>query len=67
MNTFTHLEIAYAYWRARLELACRDERGASAPEYLILLLGVLAIAGIAILGVKTFVQGKSDELNGGNN
>jgi len=64
MKAFTHLEIAYTYWRARLELTRRDERGASAPEYLVLLLGVLAIAAIAILGVKTFVQGKSDELNG---
>jgi Flp pilus assembly pilin Flp len=64
MKPLTHLEIAYAYWRARLDLAGRDERGASAPEYLVLLLGVLAIAAIAILGVKTFVQGKSDELNG---
>jgi Flp pilus assembly pilin Flp len=65
MNTFTHLEIAYTYWRAHLDRARRDERGASAPEYLVLLLGVLAIAAIAIVGVKTFVQGKSDELNGG--
>lgn len=63
MNAFTHLEIAYTFWRARLELALRNERGASAPEYLVLLLGVLVIAGIAVLGVKTFVQGKSDDLN----
>jgi hypothetical protein len=63
MNAFTHLDIAYTYWRARLAMVRRDERG-SAPEYLILLIGIIAIAGIAILGVKTFVQGKSDELNG---
>jgi len=60
----TQLEIAYTYWRARLELARRGERGASAPEYMVLLLGVLVIAGLAIAGVKAFVQGKSDELNG---
>ncbi len=64
MNAFSHLEVALAYWRARLELARRDERGAGAVEWMILVLGVVAIAGLAIVGVKTFVQGKNDELNG---
>jgi hypothetical protein len=30
------------YWQARWECARRDERGAGAPEYLVLLLGILA-------------------------
>jgi len=65
MNEFTHLKVAIAYWRSRWEVAQRDERG-SAPEYLVLLLGVLAIAALAIIAVKTFVTNKGNELNGGN-
>ena len=64
MNQFTHLKMATEYWRSRLEVAQRDERGASAPEYLVLLLGILAIAGLAILAVRTFVTNKGEELNG---
>lgn len=64
MNDLTRLQMAIDYWRSRWEVARRDERGASAPEYLVLLLGVLAIAAIAILAVRTFVTNKSNELNG---
>ena len=59
MNEFTHLKIAYDYWRSRW-----DERGASAPEYLVMLLGILAIAALAIVAVRTFVTNKGNELNG---
>lgn len=65
MNEFTHLQMAIAYWRARFEVARADERGAGAPEYLVLLLGVLLIAGLAIAAVKTFVTNKGNCLNGG--
>jgi Flp pilus assembly pilin Flp len=64
MSEFTHLRMAIAYWRSRWEITRRDERGASAPEYLVLLLGILAIAGIAIIAVRTFVTNKGNELNG---
>ena len=65
MNEFTNLKMAVAYWQARWECARRDERGAGAPEYLVLLLGVLAIAALAIAAVRTFVTNKGNELNGG--
>ncbi|GAA4127774.1 hypothetical protein GCM10022215_38610 [Nocardioides fonticola] len=65
MNEFNHLHMAIAYVRSRWEMAQRDERGASAPEYLVLLLGILAIAALAIIAVKTFVTNKGNELNGG--
>ena len=65
MNEFNHLQMAIAYLRSRWEMAQRDERGASAPEYLVLLLGILAIAALAIIAVKTFVTNKGNELNGG--
>ncbi|WP_350247771.1 hypothetical protein RBB84_25165 (plasmid) [Rhodococcus sp. D-6] len=64
MNEFTHLKMAYDYWRSRWEVARRDERGASAPEYLVMLLGILAIAALAIVAVRTFVTNKGNELNG---
>jgi len=64
MNEFTHLKMAIDYWRSRWEGAQRDERGASAPEYLVLLLGILAIAALAIIAVRTFVTNKGNELNG---
>ncbi|WP_408899823.1 hypothetical protein ACJ5H2_21825 (plasmid) [Nocardioides sp. R1-1] len=63
MNEFTHLKMAIDYWRARWEVARRDERG-SAPEYLVLLLGIIAIAALAIVAVRTFVTNKGNELNG---
>lgn len=63
MSQFNHLKMAIEYWRSRWEIA-RDERGASAPEYLVLLLGIIAIAALAIIAVKTFVTNKGNELNG---
>ena len=63
MNEFTHLKMTIDYWRARWEVARRDERG-SAPEYLVLLLGIIVIAGLAILAVRTFVTNKGNKLNG---
>lgn len=64
MNEFTHLKMTVVYWRSRWDVAQRDERGASAPEYLVMLLGILAIAALAIIAVKTFVTNKGNELNG---
>ena len=64
MNEFTQLQMVIEYWRSRWEVAQRDERGASAPEYLVLLLGILAIAALAIIAVRTFVTNKGNELNG---
>jgi len=64
MKEFTHVKMTIDYWRARWEVARRDERGASAPEYLVLLLGILAIAALAIIAVRTFVTNKGNELNG---
>jgi Flp pilus assembly pilin Flp len=64
MNEFTQLQMVLEYWRSRWEVAQRDERGASAPEYLVLLLGILAIAALAIIAVRTFVTNKGNELNG---
>jgi Flp pilus assembly pilin Flp len=64
MTQSTHLKMAIDYWRSRWEVAQRDERGASAPEYLVMLLGIIAIAALAIIAVRTFVTNKGNELNG---
>lgn len=64
MNEFARLKMAIEYWRSRWEVLQRGERGASAPEYLVLLLGILAIAALAIIAVRTFVTNKGNELNG---
>ena len=64
MNT-TQIQVAWAWLRARTELARRDERGAGAVEYLLILIGAVAICGVAIYAVTQYVQNKGDELNGG--
>lgn len=63
MNDFTRLKMTIDYWRARWDVARRDETG-MASEYLVLLVGVVAIAALAIIAVKTFVTNKGKELNG---
>lgn len=64
MNEFTTLKMAITYWQARWSCARQDERGAGAPEYLAMLLGILAIAALAIAAARTFVTNKGTELNG---
>lgn len=42
----------------------RSERGAAAVEYVLILLGAVAICGVAIFAVTQFVTNKGNELNG---
>lgn len=48
----------------RTTLPQRSERGAGAVEYVLILIGAVAIAGIAIFAVTQFVTSKGNELNG---
>ncbi|WP_193604813.1 Flp family type IVb pilin [Nocardioides dongkuii] len=48
----------------RIRLPQRSERGAGAVEYVLILIGAVAIAGIAIFAVTQFVTSKGNELNG---
>ena len=51
----------WATWlRARLEL--RDERGFTAVEWLLIALGVITIAGIAVAAVQAYVTGQTNKL-----
>ena len=40
----------------------RDERGFTALEWLLIALGVIAIAGIAVAAVKSYVESQTNKL-----
>lgn len=48
--------------KARLYERDRDERGFTAIEWLIVALGVIVIAGIAVSAVKAYVTGQTNKL-----
>ena len=52
-----------AIWlQARLAKRKRDERGFTAVEWLLIALGVIVIAGIAVAAVKAYVEGQTNKL-----
>lgn len=60
-----HLEIALMWLRARWDVArdaSRDEDGFTALEWLVVALGVIAIAGIAVAAVRSYVTGQTNKL-----
>jgi Flp pilus assembly pilin Flp len=50
-----------AHWDSASR-AERDERGFTAVEWLMVALGVIAIAGIAVAAVRTYVVGQTNKL-----
>jgi Flp pilus assembly pilin Flp len=56
------LQVAITWLRARLART-RDEHGFTAVEWLVVALGVIVIAGIAVAAVQAFVTNKTNELN----
>ena len=48
--------------KARLYERDRDERGFTAIEWLIIALGVIVIAGIAVTAVKAYVTAQTNKL-----
>jgi len=48
----------------RQRIPVRSERGAGAVEYVLILIGAVAICGLAIFAVTQFVTNKGNELNG---
>ncbi|MDX6310282.1 MAG: hypothetical protein QOI06_3328 [Nocardioidaceae bacterium] len=50
------------WWQARLYERERDERGFTAVEWLLIALGVIVIAGIAVAAVKSYVTTESNKL-----
>jgi Flp pilus assembly pilin Flp len=68
----TELEMAVLWVMARHQSATkkllagkeRDERGVSAVEWLLIIIAAVGICGAVALAVKTFVDGKTADLNG---
>lgn len=60
----TLFEIQTLLTLLRGHTAKRSERGATAVEYVLILLGAVAICGVAIFAVTQFVTNKGNELNG---
>ena len=59
-----HLNLALLWLHARRAAARdnRDEAGFTALEWLVVALGVIAIAGIAVAAVKAYVTGQTNKL-----
>ena len=53
-----------AWFRTRVQagVAQRDERGFTAVEWLLIALGVITIAGIAVAAVQAYVTGQTNKL-----
>lgn len=64
---FDEVNLAIAWLRARVSMLrseASDERGASAVEWLLIVIAVVGIAGIAIAAVRAFVTRHAAVLNG---
>ncbi len=51
-----------ALWLQARWATARDEDGFTAVEWLIVALGVITIAGIAVAAVKSYVTGQANKL-----
>lgn len=56
------LKAVMQYLRARIDLARQDQHGFTAVEWLLIALGVIVIAGIAVAAIKAYVIGETDKL-----
>jgi Flp pilus assembly pilin Flp len=56
------IRILVIWLKARLYERERDERGFTAVEWLLVALGVITIAGIAVAAVKAYVSGQTNKL-----
>ena len=56
------IRILVTWLQARLAERERDERGFTAVEWLMIALGVITIAGIAVAAIKAYVSGQTNKL-----
>lgn len=56
------IRILVIWLQARLSERERDERGFTAVEWLLVALGVIVIAGVAVAAVKTYVESQGNRL-----
>lgn len=62
-SQFTYMRAALGLHLARFRVALRDrDRGASAVELAFITVGLLVIAGIIVLAIKTFVKNASNNI-----
>ena len=61
-NHMEEIRILVIWLKARLVERKRDERGFTAVEWLLVALGVIAIAGIAVAAVKSYVTAQTNKL-----
>ena len=54
----------WSHWlNVRIETARHDQRGFTAVEWLVVALGVITIAGIAIAAIKAYVVSQTNKLD----
>jgi Flp pilus assembly pilin Flp len=56
------IRILVIWMQARVSERKRDERGFTAVEWLLIALGVITIAGIAVAAIKAYVSGQTNKL-----
>jgi Flp pilus assembly pilin Flp len=56
------IRILVIWLKARLAQHERDERGFTAVEWLLIALGVITIAGVAVAAIKAYVTGQTNKL-----
>jgi Flp pilus assembly pilin Flp len=56
------IRLCTIWLQASLARARRDDRGFTAVEWLLVALGVITIAGIAVAAVKSYVTGQANKL-----
>lgn len=61
-NHMEEIRILVIWLRARLAVHKRDERGFTAVEWLLIALGVITIAGVAVAAIKAYVTGQTNKL-----
>jgi len=53
----------WIHWlHVRIHTARHDERGFTAVEWLVIALGVITIAGVAIAAIKAYVEAQANKL-----
>lgn len=61
-NHMEEIRILVIWLKAGLAERERDERGFTAVEWLLIALGVITIAGIAVAAIKAYVTGQTNKL-----
>jgi Flp pilus assembly pilin Flp len=56
------IRILVIWFKAHVAEVKRDERGFTAVEWLLIALGVIVIAGIAVAAIKAYVTGQTNKL-----